>query len=553
MRTLFQQVSIAVMALTLSNSLHALTSVTITAPSSAEVSSTYFVSVSGYDDLDSITDLTVTRNGLYWKSASYDPWDSPRTDISVSGNVTAPSSPGSDSYYATLDTDYTSVYDSDSVSIVDTTAPSVPTGLGDNSKTMTSFNLTWSASTDNVGVTAYEIKRDTTSLGTVAGTSKSVTNLTYNTTYSMTVRARDAAGNWSGWSSARNVTTLNDTSAPSTPTNLAGSSITGTSFTLTWSASSDNIGVTAYEVKRDTTSLGTVGGTSKSVTNLINGTTYSMTVRARDAAGNWSSWSSAKNVTTLDTAAPSVPTGLAGSSISDTSFTLTWSASTDNVGVTAYEVKRDTTSLGTVGGTSKSVTNLLASTTYAMTVRARDAAGNWSGWSTAKNVMTTDTAAPSVPTGLSVSDITSTSFTLNWAASSDNVAVTGYEVRKDGVYFGSTASLSLSINTGVDLTGSNSYTMTVRARDAIPNWSNWSTGLTVSADSDGDGIEDWFEQLIIDDNPGDGLVDFTDVTTTSDYDGDGITDLQEFRLGLDPTTSNSSNDDGTINLQRSPL
>src|SRR5690606_2131500 len=90
-----------------------------------------------------------------------------------------------------------------------------------------------------------------------------------------------------------------------------------------------------------------------------------------------------------DTQAPSVPGGLASSAITQTSFTLNWSASTDNVGVTGYEVFRNGTSIGTPSGTSFNVTGLSAGTTYAMRVRARDAAGNWSAQSATLNVTTT--------------------------------------------------------------------------------------------------------------------------------------------------------------------
>ncbi|HEY5744927.1 MAG TPA: T9SS type A sorting domain-containing protein [Chryseolinea sp.] len=94
-------------------------------------------------------------------------------------------------------------------------------------------------------------------------------------------------------------------------------------------------------------------------------------------------------VTVPDTQAPSVPSGLSSSAITTTSFTLNWNASTDNVGVTGYEVFRNGTSIGTSSGTSFNVSSLSAGTTYAMTVRARDAVPNWSAQSTALNVTTT--------------------------------------------------------------------------------------------------------------------------------------------------------------------
>jgi glucuronoarabinoxylan endo-1,4-beta-xylanase len=89
-----------------------------------------------------------------------------------------------------------------------------------------------------------------------------------------------------------------------------------------------------------------------------------------------------------DTQAPSVPAGLASATITQTSFQLRWNAATDNVGVTGYEVFRGGSSIGTTTGTSFNVPNLAPATTYAMRVRARDAAGNWSAQSATLNVTT---------------------------------------------------------------------------------------------------------------------------------------------------------------------
>lgn len=90
----------------------------------------------------------------------------------------------------------------------DTTPPSTPTGLTASGVTSTSVNLSWNASTDNVGVTGYEVFRNGTLAATVGGTSTTVSGLSPSTAYQFTVRARDAAGNTSGNSTAVNVTTL---------------------------------------------------------------------------------------------------------------------------------------------------------------------------------------------------------------------------------------------------------------------------------------------------------------------------------------------------------
>ncbi|MFC4906357.1 cellulose binding domain-containing protein [Actinomadura gamaensis] len=84
----------------------------------------------------------------------------------------------------------------------DTTPPSVPTGLTVSGATGTSLTVGWNASSDNTGVTGYDLVRDNGSPTTVTGTSTTVTGLSPNTSYSFKVRARDAAGNVSAYSSA---------------------------------------------------------------------------------------------------------------------------------------------------------------------------------------------------------------------------------------------------------------------------------------------------------------------------------------------------------------
>ncbi|TYP98798.1 putative secreted protein (Por secretion system target) [Tenacibaculum adriaticum] len=90
-----------------------------------------------------------------------------------------------------------------------------------------------------------------------------------------------------------------DTTAPTAPTNMAATNITQTSANLSWTASSDNLTVTGYDVYRGATKVATVTSTSYSVSGLTASTTYSFSVRAFDAAGNTSSTSNTINVTTL--------------------------------------------------------------------------------------------------------------------------------------------------------------------------------------------------------------------------------------------------------------
>jgi chitodextrinase len=92
----------------------------------------------------------------------------------------------------------------------DTIAPSVPT-LSASGTTQTTTNLSWTASTDNVGVTGYNIYQNGSQIGTAATTSYNVTGLTAATTYSFTVKATDAAGNLSASSNAVSITTSANT------------------------------------------------------------------------------------------------------------------------------------------------------------------------------------------------------------------------------------------------------------------------------------------------------------------------------------------------------
>ena len=97
-----------------------------------------------------------------------------------------------------------------------------------------------------------------------------------------------------------------------------------------------------------------------------------------------------------DVTAPTVPVALQAASLTDTTFTLQWDPSTDDVGVDHYEVFQDSVSIGTTGTNSIAVSGLAPSTTYEMSVEAADAAGNRSGRSAALAVTT---EAPQGPPG----------------------------------------------------------------------------------------------------------------------------------------------------------
>lgn len=96
----------------------------------------------------------------------------------------------------------------------DTTAPSAPTNLTASDTTAVATNLSWTASTDNVAVTGYDVYSGATLLGNTASTSAAITGLTASTTYTFSVKAKDAAGNTSASSNVLSVKTGTTTTPP---------------------------------------------------------------------------------------------------------------------------------------------------------------------------------------------------------------------------------------------------------------------------------------------------------------------------------------------------
>src|SRR5262249_6299177 len=145
--------------------------------------------------------------------------------------------------------------------------PAAPSNLGANATSSSVIALSWSSSTDNVGIAGYRVFRvgTTAAIGTTTATTYSDTGRAAGTTYSYTVVAFDAAGNVSPSSNQASATTpAPDTQPPSTPTNLSAGVGRNRTVTLSWSASTDNVGVAGYRVYRNGVQVAQVGGTSAS-------------------------------------------------------------------------------------------------------------------------------------------------------------------------------------------------------------------------------------------------------------------------------------------------
>ncbi|HUR05437.1 MAG TPA: glycosyl hydrolase family 18 protein [Nonomuraea sp.] len=178
----------------------------------------------------------------------------------------------------------------------DTTAPSVPANLRSTGATSSSVSLAWDAATDNVGVTGYDVYRGSTQVTTVTGTTYTDTGLAAATSYTYTVRARDAAGNVSAAGTAVTASTSGGTGAPGQPgtPNVTGS--TSSSITLSWGASSGT--VTGYRVYEGTTVRATVTGTSATIGSLSACTSHTYTVKAYNSAGESAASAQATGATT---------------------------------------------------------------------------------------------------------------------------------------------------------------------------------------------------------------------------------------------------------------
>jgi endonuclease I/chitodextrinase len=331
----------------------------------------------------------------------------------------------------------------------DTQAPTIPAGLAVTATTSNSVSLNWTASTDNVGVTGYDVYMNSTLKTTVAGTTTTITGLTASTAYTFYAVAKDAAGNSSGSSTIVNATTAAGTSIiyctsqgnstadekigkvvfgsiNNTTTGTAGyenftalttNGTTGTAITITvtpsWTSSVYSEGYAVW-IDYNKNGLFTDAGElvwskAASTTTPVSGT---ITIPATASLGLTTMRVSMKynaiptsceaipygqvedytvNVIagTADTTAPSAPTALVASATTQTTTNLSWTAATDDVAVTGYDVYQGTSVIGTVTTPAYTITGLTATTAYSFSVKAKDAAGNTSPASNAVNVTTT--------------------------------------------------------------------------------------------------------------------------------------------------------------------
>jgi hypothetical protein len=269
----------------------------------------------------------------------------------------------------------------------DTTPPTVTLTAPQEGATVSGVVSLAASASDNTGVTKVEFYDNSSLVAADTSAPYSATwdsVKTANGSHLITARAYDGAGNLSADSST--VTTKNgDAQAPSMPTNVKAVASSYNTVNVTWNASTDNTAVTGYTILRDGVPIGNVGAvTSYKDTGLSAHTTYAYQVLAFDGAGNKSVPTAKVSVTTPtvpDSQPPSKPTSLVATAASASQINLSWTASTDNIGVVSYDVYRsfggaDPQLVGTSTTASFGDSNLNANTDYAYYVVAKDASGN---------------------------------------------------------------------------------------------------------------------------------------------------------------------------------
>ena len=389
----------------------------------------------------------------------------------------------------------------------DTTPPTAPSGLTATPASPTQINVSWTASTDNVGVTGYRVERcqgascsNFAQIATPASTTFNDTGLLGSTSYSYRVRATDAANNLSMYSNTASATTAAPTFTA--PSNLTATASGSTQINLSWTAAAETGGtISQYLVERcpgpncsNFAQVGTSATATFGDTGVIGSTSYSYRVRATDASNNLGPYSNTASVTTpVNT--PSAPTNLTATASGPVQINLSWTASTETAGTIAnYLIERcsvgnclNFVQVGTSAATTFSDAGLTGSTSYSYRVRAIDTTNVTGPYS---NTASATTAAPTftAPSGLTATPAGPVQINLAWTAATETGGmISQYLIERctgavcsNFVQVGTSALTAFS-NAG--LLGSTSYSYRVRATDAANNLSTYSNAASATTAS----------------------------------------------------------------------
>ena len=246
-----------------------------------------------------------------------------------------------------------------SAPVSDTQPPSPPSALTGTAANSGEVDLSWAASTDNIGVTNYDIYRGSTLAGTVTGSSLTFqdTTVSPSTTYSYTVKARDAANNASNPSNTFTITTPAASAAPNPPSGLTATATGGTTVNLAWTASTST-NVTGYNIYR-----GPQGGTLVKISSsgtspftdatAVAGTAYDYAVTAVATGSPESAPSNTASVTTPGGGGGGTATITAGTATVTkvTTAATTWTVNLPTFAANDFVVVWLGNNLGSTGGT----------------------------------------------------------------------------------------------------------------------------------------------------------------------------------------------------------
>lgn len=290
----------------------------------------------------------------------------------------------------------------------DITPPTTPQNVTATAINAGRVDVSWTASTDDFGVTGYQVFRNGSPKTTTTSTSYSDTTVQPSTAYSYIIVAFDAAGNNSVASNAANATTPAN-AAPVWQTIPSQTLIVGNSYllTLTDYCTDADLDTLTFSLISGTLPTGlSLSGSRIQGTPTTAGQTPTVTIRASDVFHSIDTTISFTSYT-ADVTAPPVPTGLSATAISSSQINLSWSASTDAAGsaneyvsgTQDYRIYRDGVLRATTSSTSYSDTGLSASTLYAYRITARDVSLNESAQT---SQVTATTSADTGPLTVSI-------------------------------------------------------------------------------------------------------------------------------------------------------
>ncbi|MBC7592098.1 MAG: right-handed parallel beta-helix repeat-containing protein [Salinibacterium sp.] len=279
--------------------------------------------------------------------------------------------------------------------------------------------------------------------------------------------------------------TIVDSTKPLPPQGVTATALGLGATSLTWDAAPDDVGVVAYLIYRGDSPdpAVTLDASVRSwldVDPAARSTTTSYSIRARDAAGNVSApavVAAPRAIIEPDVVPPTAPLSVTCVSQEINAVVISWGAASDEAGIGGYLVYRFGSSVpvAILDASARTYTDmgLTAGTEYSYVVRARDTSGNLGPASTVLVTHTASTAdvnPPSSPASVTATATSGTTIALAWGGATDNVAVTGYLVYRNG---SSTASAMLGATarsfTDSTLSATTTYSYVVRAVDAAGN------------------------------------------------------------------------------------